>query len=161
METLARLDMEGLVMLGVTIAVAVIYLDKALKRLGLYGETAPEETRARPTYGVARTRPDTRSGREPRHYGAARPETRVERVTGALAPYRDPPMTARERAACEVLGLDTQVRPSAGEVAKAYRGRVRRVHPDAGGSSAALRDVVAAYEQMVRHPYPDKRASSE
>ena len=54
-------------------------------------------------------------------------------------------MTA-DRDPYDVLGLPRTADDA--QIHKAYRGAVRRTHPDAGGSSAAFEAVQAAYETL-------------
>lgn len=57
---------------------------------------------------------------------------------------RDRGMAAME--AREVLGVDASASPA--EIERAYRERVKEVHPDQGGDEEAFKRVREAYEQL-------------
>ena len=51
----------------------------------------------------------------------------------------------------DVLGIDPDA--DADEIERAYRSRVKEAHPDQGGSTAAFREVRAAYERLMNDDY--------
>ncbi|MFB6120308.1 MAG: ferredoxin Fer [Halobacteriaceae archaeon] len=58
----------------------------------------------------------------------------------------------------DVLGVDPDADEA--EIERAYRRRVKEAHPDHGGSTAAFREVRAAYEQLTNGEYEARERDS-
>ncbi|HWJ87124.1 MAG TPA: DnaJ domain-containing protein [Pelagibacterium sp.] len=108
-----------------------------------HGKSNPQPRPSRPRQPAGRQFHDV-------NHLFARLRSRAGGNLGADAPEREITLTGQDRAAFEVLGLETR-KPSS-EIKSAYKALVKLHHPDANGgdrgSEDRLRSIIAAYNHL-------------